>query len=133
MKKINEKKKYLILFADDNQSFSNTLINFVRNRVKNADIVYTNKGEELLRLTSETIPDLIILDINMPGLSGFQITQKLKRDYPFIPVIILTNYDENEYRTEAKRVMADAYILKRNLITELPYVVSTLLSTQFIR
>lgn len=133
MKKTYNQKKYSILFSDDNRSFSRSLIDFIQTKFKNANIVYTDNGEEILKLTDEIIPDLIILDISMPGMSSFQITQKVKRNYPFIPVIFLTNYDENEYRLEAKKVMADAFILKRNIISELPQVISALLSSQFIK
>lgn len=132
MKKYKQ-KRYSILFSDDNHSFSKSLIDFVQTKFKNADIIYTDNGEEVLKLTDEIIPDIIILDINMPGLSGFQIIQRVKRNYPFIPVIILTNYDENEYRNEAKKVMADAFILKRNIISELPHVISALLASPIIK
>lgn len=125
-------KQYSILISDDNQSFNKTLIDFVKTRFKNADVIYTYK-EEILKLVDVIIPDLIIININIPGLSGFQITQKLKKSYPFIPVIIISNYDKNEYRIEAKKVMADAFVLKCNIISELPHVISTLLSMQFIK
>ncbi|RCK75164.1 MAG: Two-component response regulator yesN [Ignavibacteriae bacterium] len=133
MKKTLHKSDYLILLADDNESFSQTIIHFIKSRFKNSKVLYTNNGKEAVDLAFSQMPDIIILDINMPVLSGFQVVSMVKKEYPFIPIIIITNYNENEYRLEAKRVMADAFILKKNLSTELPQVMSTLLSAQIVK
>ncbi len=133
MKKFPNQSDYLILLADDNESFSQTLIHFIRSKFKNSEILYTRNGKEATEIAVNRIPDLIILDINMPVLSGFQIAHLIKKDFPFIPVIIITDYEEIEYQIEAKRVMADAFILKKNISTELPPVVSALLSMQVIK
>ncbi len=133
MKKFPNQSDYLILLADDNESFSQTLIHFIRSKFKNSEILYTRNGKEATEIAVNRIPDLIILDINMPVLSGFQIAHLIKKDFPFIPVIIITDYEEIEYQIEAKRVMADAFILKKNISTELPPVMSALLSMQVIK
>lgn len=133
MKKFPNQSDYLILLADDNESFSQTLIHFIRSKFKNSEILYTRNGKEATEIAFDRIPDLIILDINMPVLSGFQIAHLIKKDFPFIPVIIITDYEEIEYQIEAKRVMADAFILKKNISTELPPVMSALLSMQVIK
>jgi two-component system, NarL family, response regulator DevR len=63
--------------------------------------------------TVESIkPEVILLDIRMPGQSGVEVTQHLKRDYPDIRVIILTTYDDDEYLFGALRAGADGYLLK---------------------
>lgn len=57
-------------------------------------------------------PDIILLDIRMPGPSGIEITRRLKRDWPEIKVIILTTYDDDEYLVGALQAGAEGYLLK---------------------
>ena len=59
-------------------------------------------GESCLRLAERLQPDLIVLDINMPGMNGIQVLQKLKEQRFFGKVIMLTCYDEFEYVREAQ-------------------------------
>lgn len=119
-----------ILIADDNVTFRRTLVHFLKSHFKSVEVIQVSNGYEAIRKTDELIPELVILDINMPEVSGFKAALTIKKNYPFIPIIILTNHDENEYRLEAKKVLVDAFILKENLITELPEVVHTLLANR---
>jgi two-component system, NarL family, response regulator DevR len=61
----------------------------------------------------ETIkPNVILLDIRMPGQNGIEVTQRLKREHPEIKVIILSTYDEDEFLFGALRAGAEGYLLK---------------------
>ncbi|MCL5951682.1 MAG: response regulator transcription factor [Chloroflexi bacterium] len=57
-------------------------------------------------------PDVILLDIRMPGQNGIETTQRLKREYPRVKVIILSTYDDDEYLLGALRAGAEGYLLK---------------------
>src|SRR5512143_1944181 len=57
-------------------------------------------------------PDIILLDVRMPGPSGIEITQRLKRERPEIKVIVLSTYDEDEFLLGALRAGAEGYLLK---------------------
>jgi DNA-binding NarL/FixJ family response regulator len=57
-------------------------------------------------------PDVILLDIRMPGQNGIEITQRLKREYPEIKVILLSTYDDEEFLFGALRAGAEGYLLK---------------------
>lgn len=57
-------------------------------------------------------PNVILLDIRMPGQNGIEITQRLKREHPDIKVIILSTYDDDEYLLGALRAGAEGYMLK---------------------
>lgn len=121
-------KNTTILIADDNVTFCRTIAHFLKSHFDSITTVQVANGREALKKTEELIPNLVILDINMPEVSGFEAALNIKKNYPYIPIIILTNYDENEYRLEAKKLLVDAFILKENLISELPEVIHTLLS-----
>ncbi len=123
-------KNATILIADDNLTFRRTIVHFLKAQFDSVKVIQVTNGREAILKTDELIPDLVILDINMPEVSGFEAASTIKKNYPFIPIVILTNYDENEYRLEAKKVLVDAFILKENLISELPEVIHTLLMSQ---
>ena len=69
-------------------------------------------GAELFGELDNYNPDLILLDIRMPGASGIEITRRLKNHYNWIKVIILTTYDDDEYLADAIQAGAEGYLLK---------------------
>jgi len=73
------------------------------------------EGNEALRVVDALQPELIFMDIRLPGENGLQLTQKIKKNYPNIKVIILTSYDILEYREAAIRCGANSFIAKDSL------------------
>jgi DNA-binding NarL/FixJ family response regulator len=61
-------------------------------------------------------PDLVLMDIRMPGTDGIAATQRLLHINPRMRVVIVTEYDDDEYREEARKAGASAYFLKENLM-----------------
>ncbi len=57
-------------------------------------------------------PNVILLDVRMPGPNGIEITQRLKREHPEIKIIVLSTYDEDEFLLGALRAGAEGYLLK---------------------
>ena len=73
------------------------------------------EGNEALQVVDALQPELIFMDIRLPGRNGLQLTQKIKKNYPNIKVIILTSYDILEYREAAIRCGASSFITKDSL------------------
>lgn len=69
-------------------------------------------GSEALRLCREESPDIVLMDIKMPGIDGLSAAREIKREFPEKQVIVLTAYDEFEYAKEALKLGASDYILK---------------------
>jgi DNA-binding NarL/FixJ family response regulator len=69
-------------------------------------------GREAIELTGKKPPDIILMDIRMPVMDGVNATKTIKECYPGIKVIILTNFNEDEYIFEGLKNGADGYILK---------------------
>jgi len=69
-------------------------------------------GEIAVVLTGELMPDLVLMDINMPNLNGIDATRQIKALYPAIGVIALTIHDEEEYIYELLKAGVSAYVLK---------------------
>ena len=76
-------------------------------------------GEEVLHLAGELHPDIVLLDIGLPGIDGIEATRRLKLVYPQAKVLILTMYDEESLLLEAIRAGAAGYIIKRAAEEEL--------------
>lgn len=69
-------------------------------------------GLEALRLAEELDPDVILLDINMPGMNGIEVAKKLREKHPETEILVLTIHDDESYVNEMIRVGAKGYLLK---------------------
>jgi len=74
-------------------------------------------GEEALKLFDQIKPDLVILDINMPGMDGIEVLRRMKQKSPSTPVIISSAYPE--YKQDLASWASDDYIVKSFDLTEL--------------
>ena len=86
-------------------------------RQRGATVTTATDGEEALRLAQEQLPDLILLDLIMPKLQGFEMLRQLRNDEPTrrIPVIILSNLSQESDVKKAEELGATAYLVKANL------------------
>jgi DNA-binding response OmpR family regulator len=80
------------------------------------EVVIANSGKEAIELFHSENPDLITLDIMMPGMDGIQVLRQLKQEKPQVPVIMLTAYD---YRDDFSVWVSDAYVVKSSDLTTL--------------
>ena len=69
-------------------------------------------GAEALELVAKTIPDLVLMDLKMPGMNGIQATRQIRTRYPQVRVLVLTTYDADEWVFDAIRSGAAGYLLK---------------------
>jgi two-component system nitrate/nitrite response regulator NarL len=78
-----------------------------------------SNGREALGILNVQTPDLILLDINMPGINGFEVLKRVKSTYPKIKVVMLSTYNEEHLIEKAKAGGANGYILKNAEKSEL--------------
>lgn len=69
-------------------------------------------GEQALELIPKTSPDLVLMDLKMPGMNGIEATRRIRQIYPEIKVLVLTTYDDDEWVFDAIRAGASGYLLK---------------------
>ncbi|GAB4463434.1 MAG: response regulator transcription factor [Anaerolineales bacterium] len=69
-------------------------------------------GAEAVELTAKHQPDLVLMDLKMPGMNGIEATREIRRKFPQIKILVLTTYDDDEWVFDALRVGADGYLLK---------------------
>jgi len=72
----------------------------------------THDGAEALDLVPETRPDVVLMDLKMPGVNGIQATHQIRGGYPEVRVLVLTTYDADEWVFDAIRGGASGYLLK---------------------
>ena len=79
-----------------------------------------NDGREVVDLIKAHQPDVVLMDISMPGLNGLEALARITRDFPDVRVIILSMHHNDEYVLQALKSGASGYLLKRAATAELP-------------
>jgi DNA-binding NtrC family response regulator len=99
---MKKKKDIKVLLVDDETAFVDTLAERLKMRELNVSTVYD--GEQALSYVKGIEPDVMVLDLQMPGLHGIDVLREVKKDYPKMQVIILTGHGTDRDAEEAKRL-----------------------------
>lgn len=99
-----------ILVVDDDQSIATAFERFLSHEGHGYAIA--SNAEEALRLVGERDPDLVVMDIRMPGVDGLQTLQELRRRYPDVHVVMMTAYGTSQTSIDAIRAGAFEYLTK---------------------
>jgi DNA-binding NarL/FixJ family response regulator len=122
---MSPEKRARILLADDH---ADALAQAARLLGRHWDIAGTvANGVELLAAAARLDPDVIVLDIAMPLMDGFEAARSLRQSGNRSRFVFLTVWDDDDYRTESQRVGADAYVVKSRLASDLVAAVQTAL------
>lgn len=102
----------MTLIVEDNAIFRGSLKQILSGRFPTMSIHEAGDGREALRKVDELVPDLIFMDIRLPGTNGLELTRNIKRDNRDVVVVILTSYDLPEYRDAAIMSGANYFLTK---------------------
>ncbi len=112
-------KRIRVLLADDH-TLIRAGIRVLLERADEIEVVgEAGDGYEVLELTRRHKPDLVLLDIAMPKLSGLEVLERIREEFPSLRVIILSVHDTEEYARKALRAGAAGYLPKRAASSEL--------------
>jgi DNA-binding NarL/FixJ family response regulator len=100
------------LIVEDNVTFRQSLKAVLAAEFPSMNIEEAGDGQEALEKVDAFRPNLIFMDIKLPGMNGLELTKKIKSDDASIVIIILTSYDLSEYRAAAQEYGADHFIPK---------------------
>ncbi|HKP44974.1 MAG TPA: response regulator transcription factor [Pyrinomonadaceae bacterium] len=108
-----------LLLADDHK-LVRAGIRSLLERLSGVEVIAeAGDGLEALRLVEETRPDLVLMDIGMPGQNGLEATRYLSKEFPSVKVIILSIHSDEEHVYQALRAGAAGYLLKGAATAEL--------------
>ena len=104
--------KTSVMLVDDHPLFRQGLRRVLEAHEDLEVIMEVADGEEALRMAKQLVPDVIIMDINLPHMNGLQVTRELKQAVPEVAVIMLTAYHDDEQIFHSVRAGAAAYFPK---------------------
>lgn len=102
------------LIVEDNHTFRQCLKEMLEIQFPSAGIEEASNGEEAFDLLERGQPDLIFMDIKLPGRNGLDLTRSIKAINSNVDIIILTSYDIPEYREAAEESGASHFFVKGN-------------------
>ncbi len=108
-----------IILADDHPVFTGGLAAIIDKEPDMTVVNIVHNGTTLLHTLREQKADLILLDINMPGINGLDLLEKIRQYYQKLKVIMLSTYAEPHLVEKAEKAGADGYVVKSSDIPEL--------------
>ena len=106
------------MLIEDSSSFRQAVKINLEDQFPSMDIVEAADGAEAFQKINDHPPNLILMDISLPGENGLELTRRIKADYPKVIIIILTSHDSPEYREAAIRFKADYFFSKGQLFND---------------
>ena len=105
-------RSFKTLIVEDNSLFRQTILNILESQFPSMIIEEAPDGKTALRKIEDSSPDLVFMDIKLPGENGLHLTEYIKKKHPRVIVVILTSYDWPEYREAAFKFGANYFIMK---------------------
>lgn len=122
--------KKRILLADDHQLIIDGLRGFIETNSDYTVVGEANTGTEAVRLAEVLSPDVILMDIEMPEMTGIQASEEIKRNHPEIKIIIVSMHNEKQLIKKLIDQGADGYILKNSQQKEVLDAIEKVLKNQ---
>lgn len=119
-----------IIIADDHALIRNGIKTMLARNPDYKIVAEAENGKELVEQASRLIPDVVLVDISMPVLNGFDALSELRKLLPDTKVILLTMHEEPEYIIKAARSGANGYLLKNVDYEELHRAIGLVMSGQ---
>ena len=118
-------KSIRVLLADDH-TLVRAGVRALLEKLPGVEVVgEASDGREVIDLIKTHQPDVVLMDISMPGLNGLQALARITRDFPSARVIILSMHPNDEYVLQALKSGASGYLLKRAATAELPVAIKS--------
>lgn len=112
-------KQFTIVIADDNHFFRESLRMVLSSMDSFLIVGVAVNGDEAIKLVSQKSPDIILMDINMSPVNGFEATRKIIKQHPHVKIIGLSMHKEVSYCRNLMRLGARGYLTKSAPHTEI--------------
>ncbi len=112
-------KQLKVYIADDHTLFRKAMVNLLRSFERITDVKDAENGKELLTLIKYEVPDVVIVDLQMPVMDGTETSTIILQKYPDVKIIILTMHDSNKFILHMMDLGVHAFLLKNTEPDEL--------------
>ena len=108
-----------VVVADDHRLIRQGIVGLLQSQPEIEVVGEAGTAREAIELSATLQPDVVLMDVSMPGGTGLEATRTIRADQPAVRVVILTMHDREDYLYEALRAGASGYVLKGGDIQEL--------------
>ncbi|MBS1510989.1 MAG: response regulator transcription factor [Bacteroidetes bacterium] len=123
-------RKFKFLLVDDNKSIRESLEEILKLFYEEAEIAGVASGPECITELDRFIPDIIFMDISMPGMSGVETTRLVMAKYPAYKIIAYSMNDNDEMLSKMFKAGAQGYVLKSDDIETLQQAINKIVNGQ---
>lgn len=102
------------MIADDHPFFTEGVVNALKPHSDIQVVATLHHGEMVVKEVAEVLPDVILLDVNMPGRDGLSIAAEIKEKFPAVKVVLLTMYMPSDLQLKNEDRLVDGYVLKNS-------------------
>ena len=112
-------RKIKVVVADDHTILRQGIKALLDNQEGIEVVGEAKDGREAIKTIEELLPDVILMDIAMPGLNGLEATRRIKKKFPKVKVVVLTMHANEEYIFQILNAGADGYLVKETAFQDL--------------
>jgi two-component system NarL family response regulator len=132
MKRMSKQDKIRVMLVDDHPAFRTGMTALIENEPDLKVVAEAGDGLEALRLYREKHPDVVLMDLRLPGMGGAEATLSIRKEFPDARVIVLTTFDTDEDIYRAIQSGAKSYLLKDTPNVELAKTIRAVFAGQQI-
>lgn len=119
---------YRIFIVEDHPLMRDAYCDMLNEEADMEVAAVASSGEEALEKLAESAPDLVLVDLSLPGMSGYELISKLQSRYPALPALVVSGHPATQYQQLTRRSGAAGYVNKTEVLDTLAPTIRTLLS-----
>ncbi|HLP77476.1 MAG TPA: response regulator transcription factor [Candidatus Paceibacterota bacterium] len=109
---MNTKTEIRLMVVDDHSAFRRGLVSLLESEAGMLVVAQTGSGDEAIRLYRQFQPDVVLMDLRLPGISGVEAIMTIRKEFPKARFVVITTYDTDEDIYRAMQAGAQSYLLK---------------------
>jgi DNA-binding NarL/FixJ family response regulator len=120
-------RRFSVLVVEDHEATREAVMSLLAGSVANVEVMAVDSAERALPICETAPPDIVIMDISLPGMNGIEATQQIRQSFPATRVVIHSNSEAQVLREGSMAAGACAFVAKGRTSNELAAIVSGLL------
>lgn len=120
----------VVMIVDDHAHFRSAMRHWIARLDARYESIEAASGEEAVALAARRKVDIVLMDMELPGIDGVKATRRIKANAPRTRVVMLTSHDASAFRDAAQEAGASAYVLKNRVPQDLESLLAAMLGTR---